>query len=62
MDKQVLSLAKKFNGILEKVISGDKKLHILKIHLELHSGNFDRMGNLTPAGRNEFWRCIDNEF
>ena len=61
MDKRVYSLARKFNSIMEKVITGDKRSHILKIHVDLHEGNFDRVGNLTMAGQYEFWKCINNK-
>ena len=61
MDKRVYCLARKYNSVMEKVIAGDKRSHILKIHVDLHEGNFDRVGNLTMAGKHEFWKCIDNE-
>ena len=60
-DKQVHSLAQKFNGILEKVVSGDKRSHILKVHVDTHAGNYDCIGNLMSSGMMEMWRCIDHE-
>ena len=59
--KNVFSLVCKFNNILETVISGDKRSHILKVHIDTHTGNFDRIGNLTNNGQHDFCWCIDNE-
>ena len=60
-NKDVFSLARKFNQILEEVIAGDKRSHILKVHVDTHVGNDDRIGNLTTNGEYHFWRAIDEE-
>ena len=53
--KNVFSLVHKFNNILETVISGDKRSHILKVHIDTHADNFDRIGNLTTNGKHDLW-------
>ena len=42
LNKYKFSLTRKFNDILDDVISGDKRTHILKVHLETNESNFDR--------------------
>ena len=59
-NKQTFSLTRKFNNILEEVISGDKRSHIMKIHIDHDNGFFDRTGNLTPDGFIAFWRTFDS--
>ena len=61
MNKQIYSLARKFNNILESVIVGDKRSHILKIRVPHDTTHFDRIGNLTQIGRYEYWNFLNNE-
>ena len=60
-NKQIFSLSKKFNSILEEVISGDKRSHIMKIHIDTseNSSNFDRYGGITHTGLYSFWKIVD---
>ena len=58
--KHAYSLTRKFNSVLEDVISGDKRSHILKVYLDHHNNLFDRSGNLTPDGFIAFWNQIDH--
>ena len=51
MNKQVYSLSRKFNEILERVIAGNKRSHYLKLELPLTSQNFDYTGNLSQIGQ-----------
>ena len=55
----IFSLADKFNRILEDVIAGDKRSHILKLHIEADTTSFDRWGNLTTIGKGKYWKLID---
>ena len=55
----IFSLADKFNRILEDVIAGDKRSHILKLHIEADTTNFDRWGNLTTIEKGKYWKLID---
>ena len=55
----MFTLAKKFNELLENVITGDKRSHILKLYIEHSSNYFDRWGNLTALGQNQFWKLLD---
>ena len=59
MDKHIFSLTWKFNTIMESVIAGDKRSHILKPFLEGTNANFDIFGNLTLAGKVAYWKMID---
>ena len=61
MNKRIFSLARKFNNILEDVIAGNKRSHILKVHVDHTRVHFDRNGYLTPAGRIAYWKYIDSE-
>ena len=58
-NRQIFVLTKKFNMILENVVSGDKCSHIMKISLDHANGHFDRNGELTPDGVTAFWRHVD---
>ena len=58
-NKSVYSLTRKFNNILEDVMSGDTKSHIMKIHLDHYNNNFDRQGDLTANVFIKFWREVD---
>ena len=58
-DRKINALATKFNSILEDVISGDTRSHILHIHVTHISANFDRLGKLTTNGEYEYWRNFD---
>ena len=58
-NKQIYALTKKFNTILENVISGDRCSHIMKISLDHANGHFDCNGELTPDGIIAFWRHVD---
>lgn len=53
------ALASKFNNILEGIIAGNKRSHILRIHVDHNSTNFDRIGNLTANGKYEYWKNFD---
>ena len=59
LEKKVFSLTKKCNKILEDVIKGDKKSHIMRIHVKTSTKNFTRSGDLTPKGFITFWRHVD---
>ena len=59
LNKEIYSLSCKFNTILEDVISGDKRSHILKVHIETNETNFDRFGMITPSGLRTYWKTID---
>ena len=56
----IFSLAKVFNELLEATIAGDKHSHILKLHIEGNSHNFDRWGNLTSLCKCIFWKLLDD--
>ena len=58
-NKKTFALTRKFNEILEDVVSGDKRSHIMKPYLSHHNGLFDRSGDLTPTGKEEYWKQID---
>ena len=55
---KIFTLASKFNKILEEVISGDTKSHILKPEIDMNSNSvlFDRSGNRTPSGLIQYWK------
>ena len=59
LNKNIYSLATKFNRILEDVIAGDKRSHILKVHLETNNANFDHFGTITPTGLYQYWKIVD---
>ena len=59
-NKEVFSLTRKFNKILEEVIEGDKRSHILKVYVESNLKNFDQYGNITPQGYYNYWKIIDD--
>ena len=59
LNKKIYSLTTKFNNILEETIAGDKRSHILKIHIEANESNFDRFGQITNSGLYTYWRIID---
>ena len=60
-NKQIYALVHKFNKILENVIAGDKRLHIMQILVDCTNNHFDRQSNLSPEGLIQFWRCLDAE-
>ena len=49
-----------FNSILEDTIVGDECSHIMKIHLNTDTSNFDRMDQITHDGKVQYWRLIDD--
>ena len=59
MNKRVFSLARKFNDLLEGVIHGDKKSHILKIKIDHNNTYFDRIRQLTQMGKIQYWKKLD---
>ena len=59
MDKKVFALARKFNDILKRVITGNKRSHFLCIEIPLDNINFDHIGNLSQIGKTCFWKCLD---
>ena len=61
MGKRIFSLCRKFNGILEDVIAGDTRSHIIKVRVNHNNQNFDRNGHLTSEGKVEYWRFINAE-
>lgn len=61
MNRCIFSLARKFNSILEDVIVGDKRSHILKIRVDHNLVNFDSDGYLMPSGKLEYWRALDHD-
>ena len=60
MNKEIYAITQKFNTILEDIISGDKRSHILKVNLDTTESNFDRFGSITPVGLYTYWKIIDN--
>ena len=58
--KKIFALTRKFNTILEGVVAGDKRSHILKLFLEGTNANFDHRGNLTPGGKVAYWKILDD--
>ena len=60
MNKRVYSLARKFNQILQNVITGDRRSHYLPVGLETNSSYFDHIGNITQSGKIEYWRLVDS--
>ena len=61
LNRQVMALACKFNDILERVIAGNKRSHLLKVELDTsNNNNFDHIGHLTQMGMSEYWRQLDN--
>ena len=59
--KSIFSLICKFNNILENIIADDRHSHILKVDVQPNNTNFDRLRHLTPFGKIEFWRDLDNK-
>ena len=56
-----MALACKFSDILEQVIAGNKRSHLLKVELDTNNNNnFDHIGHLTQMGMSEYWRQLDN--
>ena len=59
--KEIFALTRKFNTALEDVIADNRHSHILKIELEHTSAHFDQFGNITPAGKIDFWKDLDGQ-
>ena len=59
MNKRVFSLARKFNDLLEGVIHGNKKSHILKVEIDHNTIYYDRIGQLTQMGKIQYWKKLD---
>ena len=59
INKEIYSLTRKFNSILEDTIAGDKCSHILKVHLNTNELNFDRHGMITTSGLYTYWKIIN---
>ena len=59
--KHIFSLACKFNDILESIIAGDKRSHIIKVRIDHNNQNYDRYGNITTIGKAEYWKFMDSE-
>ena len=57
-DRKVNSLTTKFNSILEEVVAGDRRSHILLVQVDSQAA-FDCVGNLTQMGIYEYWRNLD---
>ena len=59
--KQIFALTSKFNKILEEVVAGDKRSHILKPTIDCDDGNcnYELSGALNPTGVTQFWRNLD---
>ena len=56
----VVKLRSKFNKILEQEARKSKYSYILDVkNVPRNSGNFDTMGNLTFAGKTEFWKEVN---
>ena len=51
----VFTLTRKFNTILEEVITGDRHSHILCPVVERDAHHFDRLGSLTSIGESAYW-------
>ena len=63
--KRIFSLSRKFNRILEEMISNDKHSHYLEVEVPADQSNFDHTGNLTQNGKIKYWHTLDdtmNEF
>ena len=59
LNKQVHALVRKFNKILEQVISVNQRSHFLKMDLETTCTNYELIGNLTQIGKLEYWKKLD---
>ena len=59
--RQVHSLIRKFNTILEEVIAGDKRSHILRPAVEDSATNFNQWGSFTAFGLTALWQSIDSK-
>ena len=58
-NREIFSLCRKFNSILEEVVSCNRHSHVLKPFIECTSANFDAFGHLTMNGKQELWWDID---
>ena len=47
--------------MLEETIAGDKRSHILKVHIEGNNHNFTAIGTLSFNGISQYWRAIDSK-
>ena len=58
-NKQIFALTKKFNTILEEVVSGDKRSHFMRVTIDHANDHFDHAGDITPRGFIALWKHID---
>ena len=58
-EQSLFNLRGKFNSILEERIADGKPHHHKIMSIEMRSDEFDRQGNLTSAGKSDFWREVD---
>ena len=58
--REIYSVTRKFNNILEKIIAGDKRSHIFKLLIEGTPAHFDDWGNLMPRGKQMYWKVLDS--
>ena len=59
-NKHIFALTRKFNQIMENVVAGDKRSHVLTPEVPTDNRHFDRFGNLTAIGHETFWKSIDS--
>ena len=59
--KQIWRLHPKFNDALESILNIEKYMHIITIHSMEEDKYFDACGNLTNAGKQAYWRQLNEE-
>ena len=59
--KEIFSLVRKFNHAMETAVADDRLSHIIKIMVPPNDTYFDQSGDLTAAGRIEFWKDLDEQ-
>ena len=59
---KTMSWRKKFNDIIDQILSSQEKTHILQIAsvMEYPHKNYDRLGNLSYEGKVQFWKELDH--
>ena len=59
--KRVVKLRTKFNEILNALIQPERFMHIMKIDIDTSFRNFRTRGQLTEAGKEEYWKSVNNQ-
>ena len=58
-NKAIYSLSRKFNNVLDEVVSRNRHSHVLTPMVNHTSANFEYSGHISLVGKEEFWWNMD---